>query len=37
MIDERYFQDALLNIVVNSVDADGNRQDGRVHITPATS
>jgi signal transduction histidine kinase len=35
MIDERQLQDALLNIVVNAVDAIGNRQDGKIRITTA--
>ena len=35
MIDERQLLDALLNIVVNAVDAIGNRQDGKIRITTA--
>ncbi len=32
-IDERQFQRALLNIVVNAVDAIGKHPDGRIHIS----
>jgi signal transduction histidine kinase len=35
MIDEQQLQDALLNIVVNAVDAIGNQPDGKIHITTA--
>jgi signal transduction histidine kinase len=35
MIDEQQLQDALLNIVVNAVDAIGNRPDGKIRISTA--
>lgn len=33
MIDEKQFQRALLNIIVNAVDAIGNKPDGQICIT----